>query len=56
MEKTQESAALEQRREYYRRWRAAHKDSVRKYNERYWMRKAAKAASAAQEVESSGAD
>ena len=43
-QKTQESAALEQRREYYRRWRAEHKDSVRKYNERYWSRRAEKAA------------
>lgn len=34
--------AAEARRAYYRAWRAANKDKVRQYNERYWQRKAAR--------------
>lgn len=34
------SKAAEARRAYYRAWRAANKDKVRQYNERYWQRKA----------------
>lgn len=30
------------RREYYRRYRAAHPEKVREQNRRYWERKAAK--------------
>lgn len=32
--------AAEARRAYYRTWRAANKDKVRQYSERYWQRKA----------------
>lgn len=34
--------AVEARREYQRRWRAANKDKVRANNQRYWQRVAAK--------------
>ena len=34
--------AAEERREYYRQWRAKNKDKVRENNRRYWERKAAK--------------
>lgn len=33
------------RNEYFRKWRAAHKDKVRQYNENYWNKKAALAQS-----------
>lgn len=32
--------ADEARRAYYRAWRAANKDKVKHYNEKYWARKA----------------
>ena len=32
--------AIELRREYYRKWRAANKDKVRRYNLAYWEKKA----------------
>lgn len=34
--------AVEARREYQRKWRAANKDKVRANNQRYWQRVAAK--------------
>lgn len=39
-----EAEAQEQRRAYYRRWRAEHKEAVRQYNARYWQRRAERAA------------
>ena len=33
--------AREERREYYRKWRAEHKDNVKKHNQNYWRKKAA---------------
>lgn len=33
------SRAIEARRAYYKRWRAANKERVRAYNEAYWLRK-----------------
>lgn len=42
--------AAEERREYYRQWRARNKDKVRENNRRYWERKAAKKAEAAKEA------
>ena len=35
-----EQRALELRREYLRKWRAANKDKVKEYNRTYWERKA----------------
>lgn len=34
--------AVEARREYQRKWRAANKDKVKANNQRYWQRVAAK--------------
>ncbi len=39
-EKTLDERAVEVRREYYRRWRAANRDKIRATNERYWKKKA----------------
>lgn len=38
---SEERAAVEARREYQRKWRAANRDRVRVYNERYWKKKGA---------------
>lgn len=35
--------ARKAKNEYLRRWRAAHKEKVREYNDRYWNKKAATA-------------
>jgi hypothetical protein len=35
--------ARKAKNEYLRRWRAAHKEKVREYNNRYWNKKAAAA-------------
>lgn len=40
-------AAKQARREYQRKWNAAHRDKVKEYQERYWNRKAQEAAEAA---------
>lgn len=37
----EERAAIEARREYQRKWRAANRDRVRTHNERYWRKKGA---------------
>lgn len=42
--------AAEERREYYRQWRAKNKDKVRENNRKYWERKAAKKAEAEKEA------
>ena len=34
--------ALQERREYYRKWRAENRDKVHAAQERYWMKRAAK--------------
>lgn len=34
-----DTMALEMRREYLRKWRAANKDKVKRYNAAYWERK-----------------
>lgn len=39
--KEAEKKAAEARRAYYKRWRAEHKEQVRSYNKRYWLKKAA---------------
>lgn len=36
--------ALEERREYFRQWRAKNPDKVRDSNRKYWERRAAKKA------------
>lgn len=41
----EERAAIEARREYYRKWRAANKDKVKASNQRYWVKKGLQAAS-----------
>jgi hypothetical protein len=35
-----EQLALEERREYFRNWRAANKDKVKEYNQKYWKKRA----------------
>lgn len=47
---TLQERAAEERRKYYRQWRAANKDKVRESNRRYWERRAAKKAQAEQEA------
>lgn len=47
---TLEELAAEERREYFRQWRAKNKDKVRENNRRYWERKAEKKAQAEQEA------
>ena len=42
--------AAEERREYFRQWRARNKDKVRETTRRYWERRAAKKAQAEQEA------
>ena len=37
-----DEAAKNERREYYRRWRAENKDKVRQHNRNYWERRAMK--------------
>ena len=39
-----ERAAIEARRAYQRKWRAANKDRVREHNRRFWAKKAAEMA------------
>lgn len=46
---TLEKRAAEERREYYRQWRAKNKDKVRESNRRYWERRAAKKAAEAEQ-------
>lgn len=41
---TLEERAAEERREYYRQWRAKNKDKVKEKNRRYWERRASKKA------------
>lgn len=41
----EELAAME-RREYFRKWRQEHKENVRRYNKKYWEKKAREAAAA----------
>lgn len=38
---TIEERAREERREYYRKWRAKNPDKVREHNRRYWEKRAA---------------
>ena len=38
-DKDLEEMMLEERREYYRKWRAANKDKVRRNNQNFWKRK-----------------
>lgn len=39
-EKEIEEMARSERREYFRKWRAANPDKVKKHNEDYWKKKA----------------
>ena len=41
-ELTLEERAKEERREYFRQWRAKNRDKVRESNRRYWEKRAAK--------------
>lgn len=45
-ELTLEEKAREERREYFRQWRAKNPDKVRENNRRYWEKRAAKRAEA----------
>lgn len=47
---TLQERAAEERREYYRQWRAKNKDRVRENNRRYWENRAKKRARAEQEA------
>ena len=38
-----DATAVELRREYYKRWRAANRDKVRQHNQNYWKKTALKA-------------
>lgn len=46
-----EEQAREERREYYRQWRARNPEKIRENNRRYWERKAAKKAADKKETE-----
>jgi len=35
-----EEAVKQERREYFRNWRASNKDKVRQHNQNYWRRRA----------------
>ena len=50
-EMTLEERAREERREYFRQWRANNPDKVRESNRRYWEKRAAKKAEAKQPQE-----
>ena len=39
-QKTLEELALEERRAYFREWRANNKDKVKKHNATYWKKRA----------------
>lgn len=39
-QKTLEELALEERREYFREWRANNKERVKKHNATYWAKRA----------------
>ena len=47
---TLQERAAEERREYFRQWRAKNKDKVRENNRRDWERRAEKTAQAEQEA------
>lgn len=47
---TLEERAREERREYYRQWRAKNPDKVKENNRRYWEKRAAKKDQAEQEA------
>ena len=40
-----ERRAIEARRAYQKKWRAAHKDRVREYNRQFWLKKGVQNAS-----------
>lgn len=40
MKKTVEELAREEKRAYYRRWRAEHPERVKRYNETFWQKRA----------------
>ena len=42
MNQTIEQLATEEKREYFKLWRAANKDKVKKHNTTYWQRRAEK--------------
>lgn len=46
---TLQERAAEERREYFRQWRAKNKDKVRENNRRYWERRAEKKAAEAEQ-------
>lgn len=49
-EMTLEERAREERREYFRQWRAKNPDKVKENNRRYWEKRAAKKDQAEQEA------
>ena len=54
MTKKESKAAIEARKAYRRAWAAKNRDKQKEYTRRYWEKKAAQAAAAA-EAESAGA-
>ena len=52
-----ENVGTQNRREYYRKWRANNKDRIREYNARYWAKRAERMAqeqTAGKEVKDNG--
>lgn len=45
MRTTKQQTAVQARRAYQKQWRAQNKDKVRRYNQRYWERRAEREAS-----------
>lgn len=39
-EKQLDELAAEEKREYFRKWRAANKDKTKRHNENYWRKRA----------------
>ena len=39
-EKDIEKMIVEEKREYYRKWRAENKDKIKENNRKYWLKKA----------------
>lgn len=39
MKKTLEQLVLEEKRAYFKKWRAANKDRVKKYSAKYWEKR-----------------
>ena len=54
MSRTSEAEAKQRRREYYRKWRAEHREQVQAAQKRYWLKKAGVMAIQTQQPEAAG--